>query len=493
LSKLYKSEQCVEADPCRLEPADVEAFFINDEFKGETSAEPAAETDGPKEGAESANTSGETAASIETAVSLETASASKTASSSDSDVSANEAEGMKDESATPKPELEKLFDVAGHIRSLLEAGHQAAELDSGKKTLKSETVDLDAETPSEVKKGVPKAFSPPKYRTEKAASAGAETHSEADLEAEAEAARERAKQIFTEAQKEVGELTANAKNQAESLLSEAQLQLKQRLEGAEQQAGSILTGAQQQAGQITTSASQQAKSLLQDAEKQAEFLMESNRQKVLLVIENAKKEAEKITGAARQEAAELTGAAKKDADDLHKAAIEESIQLKNQAKQEGLEAGRSEGMVQIRQELEQNLAAALSLANQAEEERLKRIGSSEPELLKLAVAIAEKIIGVELQLHPDTQVEIAREALSRVAMSNNIVIRVNPADLKVFTEHSAVLQKAFTEPKMIRIEEDPGVAPGNCFIETERGNIDPRIKSQLEVIWTELLKAGAIS
>jgi flagellar assembly protein FliH len=178
---------------------------------------------------------------------------------------------------------------------------------------------------------------------------------------------------------------------------------------------------------------------------------------------------------------------------LLKAATEESVHLKNQARQEGLETGRKEGAAQIQKELEQNLATAIALVNQAEEERLKRIGSSEQELLKLAVEIAEKIVGAELQLNPGAMLEITREALTRVATANNIIIRVNSEDYKRFMERSTTLQKAFTEPKMIRVEEDPGITPGNCFIETEHGNIDPRIKSQLEVIWAELLKAGAIS
>ncbi|MCL6589573.1 MAG: hypothetical protein K6U80_06430 [Firmicutes bacterium] len=498
MSKLYKSEQCVEADPCRLEPADVEAFFINDDFKEETGADPAMGMDEPKDGAGSTDPLEETAVSAQAAMPLEAASAVEMIAASKSAEGANEAETVekKLEGGTPEPELEKLFDVAGHIRSLLEAGQQKIGKETGKKAFMPENQDFAVETPSEGKKGVPRTFSPPKYHTGDGASVKAKDHGESNpeirVEAETEAAIERAK-IFPEARQETGQPVENAKNQAESLLNQAQLQIKQRLEGAGQQAGAILSGAQQQAGQITFKASQQAQAMLQDAERQAESLVESARQKVLLLIENAKKEAEKITEAARQEAARLTAAAQKEAGDLRKAAVEESTHLKNQARQEGFETGRREAAAQIRQELEQNLAAAFALLNQAEEERLKRISSSEPELLKLAVAIAEKIIGAELELNPTAMLEITREALTRAQVSNNIVIRVNQADLKVFMEHSAVLQKAFTEPKMIRIEEDPGVAPGNCFIETEHGNIDPRIKSQLEMIWAELLKAGAIS
>ena len=39
---------------------------------------------------------------------------------------------------------------------------------------------------------------------------------------------------------------------------------------------------------------------------------------------------------------------------------------------------------------------------------------------------------------------------------------------------------------------DPGIGTGGCFIETELGNIDARLKTQLQLVLVELLKVGRL-
>jgi flagellar assembly protein FliH len=76
--------------------------------------------------------------------------------------------------------------------------------------------------------------------------------------------------------------------------------------------------------------------------------------------------------------------------------------------------------------------------------------------------------------------------------ANKITLRIHSDDLPVIRENLVLLQSAFNEPKPIEIKEDCGISKGSCFIETDHGNLDARIKSQLERIMTELLKVGQI-
>lgn len=144
------------------------------------------------------------------------------------------------------------------------------------------------------------------------------------------------------------------------------------------------------------------------------------------------------------------------------------------------------------QEMEANLADSLKLLNQAETERIRRITSSEAELLKLASGIAEKIIGSELQSHPEQYLSLVKEALGKVATANSITVKINPEDERLIQENFPVLQEVFSEPKTIGIKSDQTVPPGNCFVETEHGKVDARIKSQLEGIMKEILKVGQV-
>ncbi|HEX7714034.1 MAG TPA: FliH/SctL family protein, partial [Bacillota bacterium] len=104
----------------------------------------------------------------------------------------------------------------------------------------------------------------------------------------------------------------------------------------------------------------------------------------------------------------------------------------------------------------------------------------------------EKIIGAELELDPARQVEIVREALLRAANAESVEVRVHPDDLAICEQNIQRLQEAFADPKPIRFTADPGLAPGSCFIETNLGNVDARLKSELDMILAELLKARQI-
>lgn len=193
------------------------------------------------------------------------------------------------------------------------------------------------------------------------------------------------------------------------------------------------------------------------------------------LLAQAKDEADRIIVQAQAEAAAL----------LDKARFE-----LERLKAEAVLNGRNEGLTQIYQEMTGQLAAALEVFKETENQRETRLWESESELLKLSVLITEKIIGAELEQNPDCQVGIVKQALSHAVGSTNILIRVHPDFLAVISAASSKLQKVFNEPRAIQFEPDPHLEPGDCFIETEQGNVDARIQSQLERILTELYKVG---
>src|SRR5207249_3048793 len=97
-----------------------------------------------------------------------------------------------------------------------------------------------------------------------------------------------------------------------------------------------------------------------------------------------------------------------------KQAREEADRIRAQAAAEGRERG---------------LAAVTELLAQARVHASRARSRAAPELRSLAVRIAEKILGRELQLHPDAITDIVREALVAAGTARQIVIRCHPDDL----------------------------------------------------------------
>ncbi len=174
---------------------------------------------------------------------------------------------------------------------------------------------------------------------------------------------------------------------------------------------------------------------------------------------------------ARSEAHQIRERAEAEALQIHERALAEAVELREQAKKEGYEAGRDLGAA----ELCEVVARASQRLQQMEVEAV-------PQLRDLALAIARKVIGRELEFHPDAVVDIIRQALSEKARQRReLVLRVNPADLAVVRERKAELLEVLSRAKEIAVREDPDVGRFGVVIETDAGTIDAQLETQIEV------------
>ena len=105
-----------------------------------------------------------------------------------------------------------------------------------------------------------------------------------------------------------------------------------------------------------------------------------------------------------------------------------------------------------------------------------------PQLRDLAVTIARKILGRELEFTPRrSSTSSSRRSSEKARQRREIVLRVNPDDLAVVRERRPELLEVLCRAKEIGIREDPDVARYGVIIETDAGIIDAQLETQLEV------------
>jgi type III secretion protein L len=130
---------------------------------------------------------------------------------------------------------------------------------------------------------------------------------------------------------------------------------------------------------------------------------------------------------------------------------------------------------------------AVAEANAA---RDRRLAESEPEMIRLAVRIAQKIIGAELRLNPQAIVSMAAECLQGLRRERSLTLRVQPGDVDRLREQITLLREAAGPHRSIEVVADPAITSGGCIVESEYGVIDARLETQIRCM-EEILQRAA--
>jgi type III secretion protein L len=175
---------------------------------------------------------------------------------------------------------------------------------------------------------------------------------------------------------------------------------------------------------------------------------------------------------AHQEAKEIVEQARRQAAGI----VDKARQEREVALAEARKQGREEG-----------LAQATEIIARAKQEAGELLARSEPDIVRLALMVAEKIIGRTLDAQPDLVLYIAAQAIESVRQQRELVLRVNPADAQQMRDSRKKLMDLLGRTKDIAVREDPEVARGGCIIETENGTVDAQLKTQLQMLEQALL------
>jgi len=169
----------------------------------------------------------------------------------------------------------------------------------------------------------------------------------------------------------------------------------------------------------------------------------------------------------------------------------EDEQIKEEVRQSAFEEGFEQGLEAAKQEMENkwksDINEAASILADAHRTREQIIQDSEPYIVDLTCAIAEKIIGKQLELQPELVVEMIQRSLSRRREQGEITLCVAPSQLVFIQAAREELMAAIDSQAELVIIPDTSVKDFGCVIRSKFGSIDARIDTQLSEIKRELL------
>ncbi|GFN31897.1 FliH/SctL family protein [Paenibacillus xylaniclasticus] len=154
----------------------------------------------------------------------------------------------------------------------------------------------------------------------------------------------------------------------------------------------------------------------------------------------------------------------------------------------GYDEGRAQAVGELQQEWQQKIEEAQSLLSEAYKMRDQIIQEAEPFLVELSIAIAEKLIGRQLELNPDIAIEMTRKSLARRREQGVITLCVAPEHLAFMQAAREELTLSIDSQAELHILPDATVQDFGCVIRSNFGSIDARIDTQLTEIKRELMQ-----
>ena len=194
------------------------------------------------------------------------------------------------------------------------------------------------------------------------------------------------------------------------------------------------------------------------------------------LIATAKDEVSSMLREARDDTQALLRDAEKQAADLRRDGYEKGYR-------EGLQQAKDDAM-DILSKAEQD-ATGLAEAARVEHDRL--IHEAEPQILRLAFEVAEKILNYKLETDNSAYLSILSNALGSVKAESSVSLKVNPSDyVRYFNSRETAKLKSANGIISASVSVDSAVDAGGCFIETEFGSINSSPAAQVAQIANSL-------
>lgn len=196
------------------------------------------------------------------------------------------------------------------------------------------------------------------------------------------------------------------------------------------------------------------------------------------IVREAKREAAGIVSKAELQAARLMEEAERRLAQAD-AVVEEA---RKAGWEEGVEAGRSEGFKAGREE---GIAAAQRLVAEVDrvlagtiEARQALLNEAEEGVVKLALAVAERLLCQEIADGSAKAAAVLRRLVPSIDGSRSVKVRVAPENIDSLGEDAELFGELLQEGAKLELVADPSLGPLDAVVELEWGIIDARLQSR---------------
>lgn len=144
----------------------------------------------------------------------------------------------------------------------------------------------------------------------------------------------------------------------------------------------------------------------------------------------------------------------------------------------GEAAATQQAVQQAAQKLEPVIARLSQLIQELAGLRKRFRSEAEADTVKLAIAIARRVLYRELATDPEAILGLVMAAFQKLNARETHRLRVSSGDVAMLQEHRSRLEL----PPAVEILGDSSLGPGSVIFETSRGELDATVNTQLAEI-----------
>jgi flagellar assembly protein FliH len=222
--------------------------------------------------------------------------------------------------------------------------------------------------------------------------------------------------------------------------------------------------------------------MIASAKAEADHIVKEAENAAFEEVRRKTNQAQKLKQEAEEEAARIVGDTEKRVAELESNAKSSLDAAEREAAKKGREEGREEGYKEGVAEAER-LVGRLHVILDRE---------TEAQVVELVLLVAKKVVKVISENQKSVVVQNISQALRKLKTKSDVIVRVNLSDLQLATEHVKDFIQMTENAKKMQIVEDSTVDRGGCVIETDFGEIDARIASQLNELEEKILDVAPI-
>lgn len=161
-------------------------------------------------------------------------------------------------------------------------------------------------------------------------------------------------------------------------------------------------------------------------------------------------------------------------------------QAVHNAYQQGVEEGHRRATELMKSEyqdmVEQERHQIQSLFQTIEQRLSGLTPAMEKALLTFTLGVAEHIVRQEIKTSPEIVLNVIQDGIKNILGVETIKIRVHPSNVQLVQEQKHTIQSVSSSLREIIFEADEHIEQGGCIIESDLGNVDARIITQIEQV-----------